>query len=213
VDAQLAARRARLAQDQNAYERVQDQVEALFVRPGLAGAVLEVMAEEGEQVQPGTNIARVARPDDLRAELRVSETQARDVQVGQFVAVDTRNGIVEGKVERIDPGSSEGTVQVDVELTGKLPRGARPDLSVDGTIEITRLDDAVQMGRPTYSQQNSTIKLFKVVEQGRYAIQVPVEIGLTSVNTVEILQGLVPGDEVILSDTSAWDDNDRIRLN
>jgi HlyD family secretion protein len=135
------------------------------------------------------------------------------VLVDQRVAVDTRNGIVEGKVTRIDPASREGTVQVDVELIGKLPRGARPDLSVDGTIEITRLENAVHTGRPAYGQPNSTIKLFKVVEEGRYAVQVPVELGLTSVNSVEILQGLTPGDEVILSDTSAWDDNDRIRLN
>ena len=211
--AQIAAQRARFAQDQNAYDRVREQVEALYVRAGLAGVVQEVMVENGEQVQPGANIARVARPDDLMAELRVPETQARDVVVGQRVAVDTRNGIVDGEVIRIDPASREGTVQVDVDLTGKLPRGARPDLSVDGTIEITRLDNAVHTGRPTYSQANSTIKLFKVVEDGRYAIQVPVEIGKTSVNSVEILQGLVPGDEVILSDTSAWDDNDRIRLN
>jgi HlyD family secretion protein len=213
VDAQLAARRARLAQDQNAYERVREQVEALAVRAGLAGVVQEVMVEEGEQVQLGANIARVARPDELMAELRVPETQARDVVIDQRVAVDTRNGIVEGKVTRIDPASREGTVQVDVELIGKLPRGARPDLSVDGTIEITRLENAVHTGRPAYGQPNSTIKLFKVVEEGRYAVQVPVELGLTSVNSVEILQGLTPGDEVILSDTSAWDDNDRIRLN
>jgi HlyD family secretion protein len=213
ADAQVAARRARLAQDQNAYERVREQVEALSVRAGFAGVVQQVMIEEGEQVQPGANIARVARPDELQAELRVPETQARDVVVGQLVAVDTRNGIVDGKVIRIDPAVLDGTVQVDVEITGKLPRGARPDLSVDGTIEIERLPNAVHTGRPAYGQPNSTIKLFKVVEQGAYAVQVPVELGRTSVNAVEIVQGLAPGDEVILSDTSAWDDNDRIRLN
>jgi HlyD family secretion protein len=149
----------------------------------------------------------------LQAELRVPETQARDVQIGQGVEVDTRNGTVAGRVMRIDPAVVEGTVQVDVELTGALPRGARPDQSVDGTIEIERLPDAVHTGRPAYGQPNSTIKLFKLVEDGRYAVQVPVELGRTSVNHVEIVQGLAPGDEVILSDTSAWDDNDRIRLN
>ena len=213
VDAQLVARRARLAQDQNAYDRFREQVEALAVRAGLAGVVQQVMIEEGEQVQPGANVARVARPDELQAELRVPETQARDVVIGQLVDVDTRNGIVAGKVTRIDPSVIEGTVQVDVEITGKLPRGARPDQSVDGTIEIERLANAVHTGRPAYGQPNSTIKLFKVVEEGEYAVQVPVELGRTSVNAVEIVQGLAPGDEVILSDTSAWDDNDRIRLN
>jgi HlyD family secretion protein len=213
MEAQIAARRARLAQDQNAYERVLEQVEALCVRAGFAGVVQLVMVEEGEQVATGGNIARVARPDVLQAELRVPETQARDVQIGQGVEVDTRNGTVAGRVMRIDPAVVEGTVQVDVELTGALPRGARPDQSVDGTIEIERLPDAVHTGRPAYGQPNSTIKLFKLVEDGRYAVQVPVELGRTSVNHVEIVQGLAPGDEVILSDTSAWDDNDRIRLN
>ena len=212
VAAQLAARKARLAQDQNAYDRVREQVEALNIRSGLGGVVQEVMIEEGEQVQPGANVARVARPDELMAELRVPETQARDVVDGQLVAVDTRNGIIEGKVIRIDPGASEGTVQVDVELIGKLPRGARPKQSVDGTIEIERLKDVIFMGRPTIGQPNSKISLFKVVDGGRYAVRVPVELGRFSVNSVEIIQGLVPGDEVILSDTSAWDDNDRIRL-
>jgi HlyD family secretion protein len=213
VEAQIAAQRARLAQTQNTYERMQDQVEALQVRAGLAGVVQEVMIEGGQQVQPGANIARVARPDDLIAELRVPETQARNVIVGQRVAVDTRNGIADGKVSRVDPAVREGTVQVDVDLTGKLPVGARPDQSVDGTIEIERLPDVIYTGRPAYGQPNSTITLFKLVDGGAYAVRVPVKLGKTSVNQVEILEGLVPGDEVILSDTSAWDDVDRIRLN
>jgi HlyD family secretion protein len=210
--AQVAARRARLAQNQNAYERVLEQVEELSVRAGVAGVVQQVSVEEGESVAPGANVARVARPDELQAELRVPETQARDVQLGQLVRVDTRNGIVEGLVSRIDPAVRDSTVQVDVELTGKLPHGARPDLSVDGTIEIERLPSVVYTGRPAYGQPNSTISLFKLVEAGRYAVRVPVQVGRTSVNAVEIVQGLTPGDEVILSDTSAWDDNDRIRL-
>jgi HlyD family secretion protein len=174
--------------------------------------VQTVLVEEGAQVQPGANIARVARPDPLMAELKVPETQAKDLLVGQSVAVDTRNGIIDGKVIRVDPAASEGTVQVDVELLGSLP-SARPQQSVDGTIEIERLTDVVYMARPAYGQPNSTISLFKLVDDGDYAVRVPVQLGRTSVNAVEIIQGLEPGDEVILSDTSAWDDNDRIRLN
>lgn len=213
VEAQIAAQRAKLGQDQNKYERMREQVEALHVRASLAGVVQTVLVEEGAQVQPGANVARVARPDVLMAELKVPETQAKDVLNDQLVAVDTRNGIVAGKVIRIDPAASEGTVQVDVELTGKLPGGARPEQSVDGTIEIKRLPNVLKMGRPTYVQQNSTITLFKLVEDGAYAVRVPVRIGATSVNEVEVMEGLVPGDRVILSDTSAWDDVDRIRLN
>ena len=213
VEAQIAAQRAKLGQDQNKYERMREQVEALHVRASLAGVVQTVLVEEGAQVQPGANVARVARPDVLMAELKVPETQAKDVLNDQLVAVDTRNGIVAGRVIRIDPAASEGTVQVDVELTGKLPGGARPEQSVDGTIEIKRLPNVLKMGRPTYVQQNSTITLFKLVEDGAYAVRVPVRIGATSVNEVEVMEGLVPGDRVILSDTSAWDDVDRIRLN
>jgi len=213
VEAQIAAQRAKLGQDQNKYERMREQVEALHVRASLAGVVQTVLVEEGAQVQPGANVARVARPDVLMAELKVPETQAKDVLNDQLVAVDTRNGIVAGKVIRIDPAASEGTVQVDVELTGKLPGGARPEQSVDGTIEIKRLPNVLKMGRPTYVQQNSTITLFKLVEDGEYAVRVPVRIGATSVNEVEVMEGLTPGDRVILSDTSAWDDVDRIRLN
>jgi HlyD family secretion protein len=213
VNAQIVARKARLAQDENAFARVQEQVQSLKVRAGLGGVVQQVLSEEGETVALGANIARVARPDELQAELRVPETQARDVQLGQLVSVDTRNGLVEGRVARIDPAVREGTVQVDVDLTGKLPQGARPDLSVDGTIEIERLPRVVFTGRPAYGQPNSTIGLFKLIEDGRYAVRVPVEVGRTSVNSVEVLQGLAVGDQVILSDTSAWDDADRIRLN
>lgn len=213
MQAQLATQQARLEQVRNTYERRQEQVESLRVRAALSGVLQEVMVETGQRVTLGANIARVARPDDLQAELHIPETQARDVLLGQRVDVDTRNGVVEGRVARIDPAVQSGTVQVDVELTGELPRGARPDLTVDGTIEIERLANVVYTGRPVFGQPNSTIKLFKLIDDGRYAIQVPVEIGRTSVNTVEIMKGLNPGDEVILSDTSAWDDHDRIRLN
>lgn len=212
MDAQLATQKTRVEQARNAFQRRLDQLDSLKVRAGLAGQLQEVLVEEGQRVGLGTNIARVARPDELQAELRVPETQARDVQIGQRVDIDTRNGIVEGRVVRIDPAVQSGTVQVDVEITGALPRGARPDLSVDGTIEIERLEDVIYVGRPAYGQPNSTVSLFKLEGNG-YAVRVPVELGRTSVNTVEIVQGLEPGDRVILSDTSAWDDYDRIRLN
>jgi HlyD family secretion protein len=213
LDAQIALQRARLDQVRNAYERRVEQVESLQVRAGIAGQLQRVEVEEGQRVGLGANIARVARPDELMAELQIPETQARDVQIGQRVDVDTRTGIVEGRVIRIDPAAQAGTVQVDVELMGQLPRGARPDMSVDGTIELERLPNVVFVGRPNYAQANSTISLFKIIDGGAYAVRVPVEIGAMSTNSVEIVKGLVPGDEVILSDTSAWEDNDRIRLN
>ena len=213
MQAQLAVRRARVEQARNVYERKRVRVESLSVRAGIAGVVQEVLVEEGQRVALGANIARVAPPNDLRAELRVPETQARDVLVEQLVRVDTRNGIVEGRVVRIDPAVQNGTVQVDVDLTGPLPRGARPDLSVDGTIEIERLPHVLYTGRPAYGQPNTTVSLYKLVDGGHYAIRVPVEIGRTSVNAVEILKGLEVGDQVILSDSSSWDDHDRIRLN
>ena len=213
MKAQITAREARVAQVRNAYQRKQQQVDWLEVRAGVAGVLQQMLAEDGQTLALGTNIARVARPDDLRAEINIPETQARDVQRGQTVSVDTRNGIVPGRVVRIDPAVQQGTVQVDVDLMGPLPQGARPDLSVDGTIEIERLPRVLFTGRPAYGQPNSTVGLFKLVEDGRYAVRVPVEIGRTSVNAVEIVKGLAAGDQVILSDTSAWDDNDRIRLN
>jgi HlyD family secretion protein len=210
--AQLAVPRTKVTQSQHALDRKLAQVDSLMVRAGVPGVVQEVLVEEGQRIALGANIARVTNPQELQAELKVPETQARDVLLGQLVRVDTRGGIVEGKVSRIDPAATSGTVQVDVELTGPLPRGARPALSVDGTIEIKRLENVVYTGRPTIGQPNTTVKLFKVVE-GNYAVKVPVELGLTSVNAVEILKGLQPGDRVILSDMSAWDEYERIRLN
>jgi HlyD family secretion protein len=197
----------------NIYARRLEQLASLQVKAGIGGVLQQVPVEEGQRVALGANIARVARPDELMAELRIPETQARDVVVGQRVEVDTRNGVVEGRVARIDPAVQAGTVQVDVELDGELPRGARPDLSVDGTIEIERLQDVVFTGRPAYGQPNTTVGLFKLAEDGAAAVRVPVQLGRSSVNAVEIIQGLEPGDQVILSDTSAWDEYDRIRLN
>jgi len=212
VDAQVNASLARLEQSRTSFKLREQQFRGLKVRAGISGVLQQLPVEAGQQVQQGMNLARVAQPETLIAELRIPETQARDVALGQKVAVDTRNGIVEGAVLRIDPGVSNGTVQVDVELTGALPRGARPDLSVDGTIEIERLADVLYVGRPAYGQPESTITLFKLDADGDEARRVPVALGRSSVNLIEVRQGLVEGDQVVLSDTAQWDDYDRIEL-
>lgn len=212
VQAQLRAERARTEQLKNIHRLREQQFNGLTVRAGIAGVLQELTVEEGQRVMPGANIARVARPDSLMAELRIAETQAKDVQLGQQVAVDTRNGIVPGEVIRIDPRVSAGTVQVDVELQGALPPGARPDLSVDGTILIEKLENVLYVGRPAYGQPESTVSLFRLGQDGAEALRVPVELGRSSVNVIEVRQGLQEGDTVILSDTSNWDDYDRIRL-
>jgi HlyD family secretion protein len=213
VRAQIDADRARLGQLETTLALRQRQAEALQLKAGIAGVLQQVPVQEGQQVTAGTNLARVARPDVLRAELRVAETQAKDVVIGQQVRVDTRNGIVAGEVERIDPAVQNGTVQVDVDLTGALPPGARPDLSVEGTIEIERLANVVYVGRPAFGQPNSEVRLFRLNPNDGTAERVPVRLGRSSVNLIEITQGLQPGDQVVLSDTSAWDAYDRIRLN
>jgi HlyD family secretion protein len=210
--AQLAARRSRLEHQRALFELRREQHQALGVRAGMAGVLQEVAVEAGQRVAPGAILAKVARPEELKAELRIPETQARDVQVGQVAAIDTRNGIVPGRVMRIDPAVRQGTVTVDVALEGALPRGARPDLSVDGTIELERLSDALYVGRPAFGQAGSRITLFKLAPDGKSAFRVPVELGRTSTTTVEIVSGLEEGDRVILSDTSAWDGADRLRL-
>jgi HlyD family secretion protein len=211
VKAQLAARHASVEQAMQLQAQRERQVEDLRIKAGIAGVLQQVPVEEGQQVQLGANVARVARPDELIAELRIAETQARDVQLDLPVRVDTRNGIVPGRVIRIDPAVQNGTVQVDVELTADLPNGARPDLSVDGTIEIERLSNVVFVGRPAYGQPESTLSLFKVEDDGQ-AQRVDVALGRASVNLIEIRAGLEPGDLVVLSDTSAWDQYDEIRL-
>ncbi len=212
VKSQVAADDARLAQLETTLALRQRQVDALKLRAGIAGVLQVVPVQEGQQVAAGTNLARVARPDVLRAELHIAETQAKDVTIGQDVKVDTRNGIAEGKVERIDPAVLAGTVQVDVDITGKLPPGARPDLSVEGTIQLERLEDVVYVGRPAFGQPNSDVRLFRVNATDGTAERVPVKLGRSSVNAIEIRQGLKPGDQVVLSDTTAWDAYDRIRL-
>lgn len=209
--AQLASQGARLEQTRALYELRRRQLAALEVRPGVSGVLQEVPVEVGESAPPGTVLAVVAQPAKLKAELRIAETQAKDIVVGQKATIDTRNGLIPGVVSRIDPAVREGTVTVDVALTGELPRGARPDLSVDGTIEIERLEDVLYVGRPAYGQANSRITLFKVQEDDT-AVRVPVELGKSSVNTIEIVRGLDEGDRVILSDISRYEDYDRIRL-
>lgn len=213
IDAQLTAERARVGQLRALYELRRSQVEALDVRPGLGGVLQQIPVEVGQRVTPGVNLARVAQPEHLKAELRIAETQAKDVEIGQRASIDTRNGVIEGRVMRIDPAVQEGTVTVDVELLGELPRGARPDLSVDGTVEIERLENVLYVGRPAYGQSETTIGLFRLLEDGETAERVDVRLGKSSVNTIEIVAGLDEGDQVILSDTSAWDDYGKIRLN
>lgn len=210
--AQLAAERARIAQLRNTAELRRRQAEALTVTAGIAGVLQQVPVEAGQQVTPGTNLARVAKPDALMAELRIPETQVKDVALGQAVRVDTRNGIVAGQVSRIDPAVQNGTVLVDVEFTDALPPGARPDLSVDGTIEIERLADVLHVGRPAYGQPGSDVRLFRLDPENGVATRVPVRLGRASVSLIEIEQGLAEGDRIILSDTSQWDDYDRLSV-
>jgi HlyD family secretion protein len=188
------------------------QQQELKVRAGLDGMLQLVPVEVGQQVAPGTNLARVANPSRLKAEIKIAETQAKDIQLGQKAEVDTRNGIVQGRVARIDPSVQNGTRTVDVTLTGALPKGAVPDLSVDGTIELERLNDVLFMGRPAFGQDQSEVGLFKIDADGVNAERVKVKLGRSSVNTIEVLTGLKVGDQVILSDMSAYDAYDRIRL-
>lgn len=213
IDAQLAVQRANVGQARALVALRQDEVDRLQVRAGIKGVLQQLPVEVGQQVTPGTNLARVARPDKLKAEIRIAETQAKDVQLGQKASVDTRNGIIEGRVSRIDPAATNGTVTIDVALLGDLPKGARPDLTVDGTVELERLEDVLYVGRPAQGQSNSLVGLFRLDSDSDQANRVQVRLGRASVNTVEIVDGLREGDQVVLSDTSAWDAFDRIRLN
>jgi HlyD family secretion protein len=211
--AQLAAQRARVAQLQAMYDLRRREADSLKVRAGIPGVLQELPLQVGQRATAGTNLARVARPEKLKAQLHIPETQAKDVLVGQQASIDTRNGLIAGHVARVAPSVQEGTVIVDVALDGALPQGARPDLSVDGTIEIERLENVLYVGRPAYGQANSKIEMFKLIDGGKHAVRVPVQLGRSSVNTIEIISGLNVGDEVILSDTSAQDGYDRIQLN
>jgi len=210
-EARTRVQQAAIDQARAVLELRESRLAALRVRPGFDGVLQQVGVEVGQQVAPGQNLARVADPGRLKAELRISETQAKDVEVGQRADVDTRNGIIQGVVSRKDPAAVNGTVTVDVTLTGALPRGAVPDLSVDGTIELERLDDVLTVGRPAFGQEQSTVSLFRVDSEG-FGRRVPVALGRSSVNTIEIRSGLAAGDQVVLSDMSAWDGADRVRI-
>lgn len=211
MKSQLAPQEAEVDQKRASYELRVRQLEDLKVRAGMTGVLQEVPVERGAQLNAGANVARVADPTTLKAELRIAETQTKDIRVGQYAEIDTRNGVVKGKVLRMDPKSTGGTVGVDVSLEGELPPGARPDLSVDGNIQLEKLDNVVYVGRPAFGQENSTVGLFKLTTDGE-AVRTNVKLGRTSVSQVEILEGLQPGDQVILSDMSAQDSFDRIRI-
>src|SRR5436190_4372502 len=210
--AQINAQESRLKQLGALAKLKKDQVDALKVRAGTSGVLQVVAVQEGQQVAPGVNIARVADPASLKAELKINETQIKDVRVGQPVAVDTRNGIIQGQVSRIDPAAREGTFVVDAEFSGPLPTSARADLSVDETIELERLGNVLNVGRPAFGQGQQTLGLFKLTADGQEAVRTPVTLGRSSVNTIEIISGLNEGDQVILSDTSAMDSYSRIRV-
>ena len=209
--ARLAVQQVDVDQARATLDLKQRQVDELRVRASVDGVLQLVPVEVGQQVAPGANLARVANPSRLQAELKIAETQAKDIQVGQVASVDTHNGVINGRVVRIDPSVQNGTVAIDVSLEGELPKGARPDLSVDGTVELERLASVVYVGRPAFGQEASTVGVFKLEPTGD-ATRVQVKLGRSSVNTVEVLSGLTPGDQVILSDMTQWDGFDRVRL-
>jgi len=213
VKARTAAEDERVRQLKEAVDLKRKQVNSLKVRAGIDGVLQLLQVEVGQQVTIGQNIARVADPRRLKAELKIAETQAKDILPGQPVQVDTRNGIIAGSVSRIDPTAQNGTVTVDVSLQGELPKGARSDMSVDGTIQLEKLDNILWVNRPVHGQDNATIGLFKLTPDGTAASRVQVRLGRSSVSSIEILDGLKEGDIVILSDTSQWDNAPEIRLN
>ena len=212
VGAQLAVEEAEVNRLRTLSELRREQVRDLSVRAGIHGVLQQVPLDEGQRVTAGTNLARVGDPTVLKAELRIAETQAKDIQIGQKASIDTRNGIIPGRVTRIDPAVENGSVLVDVALHGDLPRGARPDLTVDGTIELERLDDIVYVGRPVFGQEDSVVSLFRIEADGTHAVRTRVGLGRASVDAIEVLEGLRPGDRVVLSDMSTWDQFDRVRL-
>src|ERR1035437_3474941 len=212
IETQLAQEQAKVDQASTLAGLKKKQLEALKVRAGITGVLVDLPLQVGQHVQPGAMLAKVVEPNHLMATLKIAETQARDVRDGEPAAVDTHNGIINGTVMRVDPAVQNGTVTVDVKLTGELPGGARPDLSVDGTIDLERLDNILYVGRPAFGQEHSTISLFKLDADSKEATRVPVKVGRESVNSIQIFEGLREGDTVILSDMSRWDKTDRIRL-
>ncbi len=212
IESQMAEQQAKVDQIRALAELKQKQLDALKVRAGIEGVLVDLPLQVGQHVLPGTMLAKVVQPNHLIAALKVAETQARDVQIGQPAMVDTHNGTISGTVMRVDPAVQNGTVTVDVKLTGDLPKGARPDLSVDGTVDLEQLSNVLYVGRPAFGQESSTISLFKLDADGKGAVRVPVKVGRASVNSIQVLEGLHEGDTVILSDMSRNDNTDRIRL-
>ena len=211
LETQLAVAQAKVDQARAMYQLKQQQLDALRVKAGISGVLTDLPMAVGQQVTPGTMLAKVVVKNQLKAALNIPETQARDIQTGQPASIDTHNGIIEGTVQRIDPGVHNGTVTVDVALNGFV-EGERPDLSVDGQIDLQRLTDVLYVGRPAFGNEDSTISLFKLSPDGKYANRAPVKVGRASVNAIQVLSGLKEGDTVILSDMSRWDQVDRIRL-
>ena len=212
IDAQIRVQEAAVSQARAVSNLQASRMTALKVTPGFSGVLQQVPVEVGQRVAPGANLARVADPGRLKAELKIAETQAKDIEVGQMAEVDTRNGVIAGLVSRKDPAAANGTVTVDVSLTGELPRGAVPDLSVDGTIQLERLENILYVGRPSLGQEQSTVGLFKITNDVGDASRVQVSLGKSSVNAIEVKSGLNAGDQVVLSDMSAWDAFERVRL-
>jgi multidrug resistance efflux pump len=212
VGEQLKLEEANVSRQRSVAQFQQDRINSMHVTAGEPGVLQDMTLELGQWVQAGAPLARVAQPGKLKAVLRVPETQAKDIVIGQPVSVDTRNGLVNGRVSRVDPSAVNGTVTVEVALEGELPKGARADISVDGTIEIERLPDVIYVGRPAYGQAESTVGLFRLDPDGKTAQRVQVQLGVGSVNTVEVKKGLVPGEKVIISDVSQWDAQDRLRI-
>ena len=213
IESQMAQEQAKVDEMRTLAQLKQKELDALKVRAGIDGVLVDLPLQVGQHVLPGTMLAKVVEPEHLMATLKVAETQARDVQIGELASIDTHNGLIAGTVMRVDPGVQNGTVTVDVKLTGELPKGARPDLSVDGTIDLERMDNVLYVGRPAFGQENSTVSLFKLSPDGQGALRVPVKVGRASVNSIQIIEGLREGDAVILSDMSRWDNTDRVRLN
>ncbi|HUZ94535.1 MAG TPA: efflux RND transporter periplasmic adaptor subunit [Edaphobacter sp.] len=212
IETQLSVQQTKVDQAKALLGLKQKQLDALSVRAGISGVLVELDHQVGEHVTAGTTLAKVVQPDQLKASLKIAETQARDIQLGQPAEIDTHNGVIDGQVTRIDPAVLNGTRTVDVELSGALPPGAVPDLSVDGTIDLERMKDVLYVGRPAFGNENSTISLFKLSADGKTAVRVPVKVGRASVNSIQVIEGLQAGDTVILSDMSRWDNTDRIRL-
>src|SRR5271156_4161968 len=212
IETQLAQEQAKVDEARTLAELKQKQLDALKVRAGIDGVLVDLPLQVGQHVQPGAMLAKVVQPEHLMATLKIAETSARDVQFGELAAIDTHNGIISGTVMRVDPAVQNGTVTVDVKLTSALPKGARTDLSVDGTIDLEQLDNVLYVGRPAFGQESSTISLFRLDSDGKEATRVPVKVGRESVNSIQVFDGLREGDTVILSDMSRWDRTDRIRL-